>query len=129
MTTLSERYGHAVVPHFYVDGAAQEISFYERAFGAQLLFRVDRPDGKILHAELKIDEQVIMFSDPSDCHPYAQPGDGKTTVSLHIITDDNKALFDRAVAAGAEAVTRSPRCPTARPAGPCGTPTGRSGCC
>lgn len=105
MTTLANRYSHAVVAHFYIDGAAEAIPFYERAFGAKLLFRVDQPDGRILHAEFSIGDQIVMFGDPDNSGLFAQPHNGKTTVGLHIITEDNKALFDRAVAAGADPIT------------------------
>jgi PhnB protein len=62
-------------------------------------------DGSILHAEFLIGDQVVMFGDPDDSGLFAQPQGGKTTIGLHLVTDDNRALFDRAVAAGAEPVT------------------------
>ena len=46
-----DRYRNSVVPHIYVDGAADGIDFYKRAFGAEELFRIAGPDGKILHAD------------------------------------------------------------------------------
>lgn len=52
MALRPERYRNAVVPHIYIDGAAAAIDFYERALGAVELFRIARPDGRILHAEL-----------------------------------------------------------------------------
>jgi uncharacterized glyoxalase superfamily protein PhnB len=61
-----ERYRNAIVPHIYVEGASNAIRFYERAFGAVELFRLARPDGSILHAELSINGSVIMIGDPDD---------------------------------------------------------------
>src|ERR1700743_119597 len=104
MTPRPERYRNAIVPHIYVDGAADAIAFYARAFGAQELFRTARPDGRILHAEISICGSVLMIGDPG-VKLYGDPRKlGGCTASLHIVTDDNAALLRRAVAAGAEEV-------------------------
>ncbi len=108
MTTQSAfapaRYRYAIVPHIYVDGAADAIDFYKRAFAAEELFRVARANGKILHAELSICGSVFMIGDP-DRKLYDDPrAIGRCTASLHIFTDDNAALLRRAVEAGAEQI-------------------------
>ena len=54
MTRRPDRYRDAIVPHIYIDGAARAIAFYGRAFGAAELFRIAKPNGTILHAELDI---------------------------------------------------------------------------
>ena len=104
MTERPARYRNAVVPHIYVDGAADAIAFYERALGAVELFRIARPDGRILHAEISICGSVIMIGDP-DQRLYGEPRAlGGCTAGLHIFLDDNEALLRRAVAAGAEEI-------------------------
>ncbi len=104
MTERPERYRNAVVPHIYVDGASDAIAFYERAFGAEELFRIARPDGRILHAELSICGSVIMIGDPDD-RLYGEPrAVGRCTAGLHVFTGDNAVLQRRAVAAGAEEI-------------------------
>lgn len=98
------RYRNTIVPHIYVDGASDAIAFYKRAFDAEELFRIARPDGKILHAEISICNSVLMIGDPDD-RLYGEPRKlGRCTASLHIFTDDNEALLRRAVAAGAEQI-------------------------
>jgi PhnB protein len=98
------RYGNAVVPHIYVDGASDGIAFYKRAFDAVELFRIAAPDGRILHAELSIHGAVVMIGDPGD-ELYAEPKAlGRTTAGLHVFVDDNAAVLRRAVEAGAEQV-------------------------
>jgi PhnB protein len=98
------RYRNAIVPHIYIDGAARAIEFYARAFGAEEIVRIARPDGKILHAEISICGSAIMLGDPDD-RLYAEPRTlGRTTVGLHIFTNDNIALLRRAVDAGGEQV-------------------------
>ncbi len=104
MTKRPERYQNAIVPHIYVDGAAEGIAFYKRAFGAVELFRIADPDGKIVHAEISIGGSVIMIGDP-DHKLYAEPrAVGRCTAGLHIFIDDNEALLRQAVAAGVEAI-------------------------
>jgi PhnB protein len=104
MTERPERYRNAIVPHIYVDGAAKGIEFYQRAFGAVELFRIARPDGRILHAELSICGSVVMIGDP-DNTLYSEPRTlGRCTAGLHIFVDDNAALLSRAVAMGAEQI-------------------------
>ena len=98
------RYRNTVVPHIYVDGASDGIAFYDRAFGAVELLRVNRPDGKILHAEILVCGSLVMIGDPDD-KLYAEPRTlGRCTASLHIFSDDNEALLRRAVEAGAEEI-------------------------
>lgn len=104
MTTRPDRYTNAIVPHIYIDGAALGIDFYRRAFGAVELFRITGPNGKIVHAEITICDSVIMLGDP-DGRLYGEPRKlGRCTAGLHIFLDDNAALLQRAVAAGAELI-------------------------
>jgi PhnB protein len=104
MTKRPDRYRNAIVPHIYVDGASDAVAFYKRAFGAVELFRIARPDGKILHAEISICSSVLMIGDPDD-RLYGEPRAlGGCTASLRIFTDDNEALLCRAVEAGAEEI-------------------------
>jgi PhnB protein len=104
MTLRPSRYQNSIVPHIYIEGAAAAIEFYRAAFGAIELFRIARPDGKILHAEISIVESVIMLGDP-DGHLYGEPRKlGGCTAGLHIFVDDNAALMQRAVKAGAAMV-------------------------
>ena len=104
MSERPERYRNAVVPHIYVSGASDGIAFYKRAFGAVELFRIAHPDGSILHAEISIGGSVVMIGDPDD-RLYGEPRKvGRCTAGLHIFLDDNKALLERAVEAGAELI-------------------------
>jgi PhnB protein len=104
MTLRPERYRYSIVPHIYVDGASDGIAFYKRAFAAEELLRIARPDGRILHAELSINDSVFMIGDPDD-GLYGDPRAlGRCTASLHIFTNDNAALLRRAVDAGAQEI-------------------------
>jgi len=92
---------HTVTPHLVLDDAAQAIEWYKKALGAEEVGRHVGPDGKIMHAELRIGNSLIMLNDPM--------GGGKgpkeiggSPVSLWLYVEDCDALFNRAVAAGAE---------------------------
>src|SRR5689334_16709157 len=94
-----ERYRNAVVPHIYVSGADAAVEFYKDAFGAEELFRIASPNGKIVHAELSLCGATIMLGDPDD-RLYAEPRRvGRCTAGLHLFVDDNAATMRRAVEA------------------------------
>jgi PhnB protein len=104
MDQRPDRYRNGVVPHIYVERAAEGIEFYKRAFGAVELFRIAHPDGRILHAEISICGSVVMLGDP-DQKLYGDPRSlGRCTAGLHIFVEDNAALLRRAVEAGAQQV-------------------------
>ncbi|WP_406338097.1 VOC family protein [Streptomyces sp. NBC_00649] len=100
---VPEAYRNAVVAHIMIDGAAAAIDFYAEAFGAVELFRIDGPDGRVVHAEVGVAGSTIMLGDaegPLFRAPTA--AGGGTTVGLHVFVDDVDALARRAVAAGAK---------------------------
>ena len=58
---------HTVTPYLVVDGAEKIIRFVKEAFGAQPVFEpMARPDGKIMHAEFKIGDSIVMLADASE---------------------------------------------------------------
>jgi PhnB protein len=93
---------HTVTPHLVCGGAAAAIEFYKKAFGATELARLATPDGKIMHASVKIGDSTVMlndeFPDWGALGPKARNG---TSVTLHVYVTDVDAAFDRAVKAGA----------------------------
>jgi PhnB protein len=104
MDMRPDRYRNAVVAHIYVEGAADAIAFYQKAFGARELFRVAGKDGRIVHSEIEIGGSVVMIGDPTG-GIYGDPRTlGACTAGLHLMVDDNAALMRRATDAGAEEV-------------------------
>ncbi|MDT0393119.1 MULTISPECIES: VOC family protein [Streptomyces] len=105
---IPDRYRYAVVPHIMVDDAAAAIDFYGRAFGAREDFRVDAPNGGILHAEITVGRSVLMLGDAStdeaEAGSFTAPATlgGGTSVTLHVFVPDVDGLAQRAEAAGAE---------------------------
>ncbi|MGW4387086.1 VOC family protein [Streptomyces sp. NPDC004685] len=101
-SSVPEAYRNAVVAHIMIDGAAAAIDFYAEAFGAVELFRIDGPDGRVVHAEVSVAGSTIMLGDAQGPLFRAPTAAGGTTVGLHVFVDDVDALARRAVAAGAE---------------------------
>ncbi|CAG0989319.1 hypothetical protein GPROT1_02874 [Gammaproteobacteria bacterium] len=94
---------HTVTPYLHVQGAAQAIEFYQRAFGATELFRLVAPNGNIGHAEIKIGDSAIMLADPCETGEFRSPQSlGGSSVSLHVYVEDVDARFAQAVSAGAK---------------------------
>jgi PhnB protein len=93
---------HTVTPQLTLDHAAQAIDWYKRALDAEEVSRAVGPDGKILHAELRIGNSRIMVNDAmmGGKGPKALGG---SPASLWVYVEDSDALFNRAVAAGGRA--------------------------
>jgi len=94
---------HTVTPHMTVRDAARAIEFYKQAFGAEEKGAMKGPDGKIMHAELRIGDSVIMLADEFPEFGSLSPlSTGGTGIALHIYIEDVDSAFDRAVKAGAK---------------------------
>lgn len=93
---------HSVTPYLLIRGAAEAIAFYGRAFGATEKLRLETPDGRIGHAEIRIGDSHVMLADEVAEMDFLGPQSrGGTTVSLLIYVDDVDAVFERAIEAGA----------------------------
>lgn len=94
---------HTLTPHLIVRNAAEALEFYKKALGAEVLHVANMPDGKIMHASLRIGDSMLMLNDEMPEHgalsPLAHNGTG---VTIHIYTEDADAAFNRAVSAGAQ---------------------------
>jgi PhnB protein len=96
---------HEVYPYLRVRDAGRALDFYQRAFGAQELFRLTEPGGRIGHAEIKIGATTLMLSDEYPEMGVVGPlALGGTTFSIHLHVDDADAWIARAVEAGATIV-------------------------
>jgi PhnB protein len=90
-------------PYIIVKDAAKAIEFYKRAFGATELVRLADTAGKVMHAELRLDNSPIMLADEFPDMGYRSPQSlGGSPVSILLYVADVDALVARAVAAGAK---------------------------
>lgn len=96
---------HTVTPGLALRDTAGAIEFYKKAFGAKEIGRMPGPDGKIMHAELKIGDSTIMVGEemPQMVHQSPQTLGG-TAVNLYVYVKDVDKAFDQAVNAGASVI-------------------------
>jgi uncharacterized glyoxalase superfamily protein PhnB len=101
------QYGTAT-PHLIVSPCGEALDFYAKAFGAKVLMTMPGPEGRIMHAEMKIGDSIVMCADEMD-----MPGSpkrktpknaGATTGGVMLYLKDVDSVFEKAVAAGATAV-------------------------
>jgi PhnB protein len=86
-----------VSPYLVIAGAQRVIDFLKQAFGATDLRRYEMPDGTIMHAEVRIDDTVIMMGDAGDEWP-------SIPSFLHVYVPDVDATYARALKAGGVSV-------------------------
>jgi len=88
---------HTVTPYLVAEGIPRLIEFLKQALGAQELSRMARPDGVIMHAEVKIGDSIVMMGTPM--------GDWKAQpCSLYLYVEDVDAVYERAIQAGGTSV-------------------------
>jgi PhnB protein len=93
---------HTATPYLILKGAAKAIEFYKQAFGATELERMEMPDGKIAHAEVRIGDSIIMLGDESPQHGTRSPQAlGGSACGLYLYVEDVDKIFNQAVTAGA----------------------------
>jgi PhnB protein len=93
---------HTLTAYLTVDGAADAIEFYKKAFGATEIMRMPGPDGRLGHAEIQIGDSKVMLSDPFPQSESKPPSEvGATTGGLFMYAEDVDAVMQQAVEAGA----------------------------
>ena len=92
---------NTVTPYFVVKGADKAVEFYKAVFGAKEEFRMNGPDGKIMHVALKIGDSKIMMTED---RPEMNMSMGVTKSSTYVYVDDHDAALKKAKKRGATAV-------------------------
>jgi PhnB protein len=98
---------HSITPYLIIDDAKAKtaISFYKSVFGAKQVFRMDKPDGKVGHAELKIGDAKIMLSDKCpEMEQMAGKDYGSGAISIHLYIKNVDAIIKKAVSGGAKII-------------------------
>jgi PhnB protein len=97
-TTIPLREGfHSLTPYIIVPGAAQFIQFMKDVFGAEEKFRVPTPEGRIMHAELKVADSMLELSDGNEQFP-------PRPAAIHLYVPDTDSVYQRALDAGADSL-------------------------
>jgi PhnB protein len=94
--------GHyTVTPQLTLDNAAAAIDWYKKGLGAEEVSHATGPDGKIMHAEIRVGNSLIMLHDPMG-GAKGPDAFGGSPASLWLYVDNCDELFNRAVKAGAK---------------------------
>ncbi|MDT5099748.1 MAG: PhnB protein [Mycobacterium sp.] len=94
--------GYSLTPFLCVEGASAAIDFYVAVFGAELVDRIDGPNGTVAHAELDFGNGRLQLSDPNEAYQIAAADPaGFATHSVALYCGDTDAVVARAEKAGA----------------------------
>jgi len=89
---------HTITPYLTVRGAPKIIEFLKQAFGAELTLEpVKRPDGTIMHAEVKIGDSCVMIGEENEMAK-------ATTSSLYLYVPNVDSVYQQAVKAGGNSI-------------------------
>jgi len=89
-----------LTPHLTVTGAADYIDFLKRAFNAVEVSRSPGPNGKLMHAHVRIGDSDLMFNDSFPEHGALPVAPGSWPLVMHLYVPDADSIFAQAVAAG-----------------------------
>jgi PhnB protein len=96
---------HTITPALTVKDGGQAIEFYKRALGAEEIMQVPGPDGRLMHAEMKIGDSRFMLGEEMPDQGCRAPASvGAVSSSLYIYVQDVDKTFRRAVEGGAKAL-------------------------
>lgn len=84
---------NSVSPYFIVDGAQKLMDLLNKLFNAKERRRYDMPDGTIMHAEMQIDDSIIMLGDSSEQYP-------PITLVIHVYVPNVDEIFEKAIKLG-----------------------------
>src|SRR5438067_2655989 len=92
---------HTVTPQLTLDNTQRALDWYKTALGAEEISRATAPDGKIMHAEIRVGDSRLMLNDEMGGGKSAKTMGG-SPMSLWVYVQDCDTLFNRAVSAGAK---------------------------
>ncbi len=94
---------HSVTPYLFVRSAASAIDFYKNVFGATEVVRMAGSNGKIMHAELRIGDSIVMLADENPSTGVMSPQTiGGFSVGLHLYVENVDAVIQKSVDNGAK---------------------------
>lgn len=88
---------NTVVPYMMVNQVGRLIHFIESVFSGKLKYKLDRPDGSVMHAEVAVGDSVIMMGEP-------MPEYGEMPASIYVYVPDCDETYRKAIQNGAESV-------------------------
>jgi uncharacterized glyoxalase superfamily protein PhnB len=98
MNTSYKPQGYSTVaPYLIVNGAARTIEFLKNVFGGVNLRQIPNSNGKVMHAEVRVDDTIIMMTDGEEGWP-------PIPSHVHVYVMDVDETYQRALKAGATSV-------------------------
>jgi PhnB protein len=85
-----------VTPFLCVTNGGKMIDFLKQAFGGQVVVRMDKPDGSLAHAEVKIGDSMVMIGEV--------PAGQETHAMIHLYMPDTDSTYQTALDAGAVSI-------------------------
>ena len=92
-----------VTPSLVMKDCKKAIDFYKKALGAQELMRMPGPDGKMMHAEIKVGNSHVMMNDEIMGSKSAETL-GASPVTFYLYVEDADSSFKKAIAAGCKEI-------------------------
>lgn len=92
---------HTITPYLTLTDANAALAWYQKALGAELLYRMDMPDGRLGHAEVKVGTSMLMLSEQSPMSGPCPKGLGGSPVCLHLYVEKCDDVYNQAVKHGA----------------------------
>ena len=89
---------HSITPYLFARNASRLIEFLSAAFGGELISRMERPDGLIMHAEMRIGDSMLMLGDGTGKFP-------PMPTSIYLYVPDCDAVYRRALTAGGKSIS------------------------
>jgi len=93
-----------ITPYLHYENTAAALDWLAKAFGLKERLRLPGPDGGIAHAEMELEDGVVMLGTPGPDYQSPNKRSGEVTQTLYVYVDDVDAHYDRAKAAGAKIV-------------------------
>ncbi len=90
-----------LIPHLTVKGGMAALEYYKKALGAEELSRMPTPDGRIMHATMKVEGSIFFLNDDFPEYGVSRTPSGPTPVTLHLCVKNCDAAIEKAVKAGA----------------------------
>lgn len=82
-----------ITPYLFAQNAAHLIEFISKAFGGEEIYRKERPDGGITHAEMRVGDSMLMLGE-------ATPQFGPMATSIYLYVADSDSVYQRALSVG-----------------------------
>lgn len=97
MTAFKPDGYNAASPYLIVKSADATIEFLQQVFAGQPLRRLNREDGSVMHAEVRLDDTVIMMGEAVENWPAVNS-------HVHVYVPDVDTTYQKALAAGGTSI-------------------------